>query len=198
MRGSIPPGAGRRGVVRRTQRTAPCYAGDGTLTTEAVADTPVTSMKSKISSIASIQSGAGLISVVPSRYPSRFLPDRSLSDGSLQPTQSGVYMAAFYGALLTLFGPPTDEGGEHTYCYVIEASDVNGLRWTLLVLDGASGPSIRGAVRDSTLIAVAENLLHLIEQTMPADYTMTVYDDDTATEVTFGCRRGVCFSTPDS
>jgi hypothetical protein len=102
-------------------------------------------------------------------------------------------MARFRGALLRLFGEPHTTDGDAEYVYIIEARAADNTRWVLKVIEGASGPSLRGDKADPSILAVAEALRHLIETTEPADFEATLQRLDTNTHAVYGCRDGVCY-----
>ena len=89
----------------------------------------------------------------------------------------GRSVAAFRGALLSLFGEPIWTTGllEESFEYVIEVTDRQGHSWIMAVYQGPSGPAIGGDPRDETIYPVAEALLRLIEATPPADFEEVVY-----------------------
>src|SRR5262245_14709118 len=95
--------------------------------------------------------------------------------------QSGIYAAAFRGALLQLFGPPRSQShaAEEAFEYLLEARDSTDKIWVLTAYQGPSGPTIGGAARDRSIYPVAEALLQQIEATPPADFQAIIYDDDT-------------------
>ncbi len=107
----------------------------------------------------------------------------------------GVYMAAFRGSLIRLFGAPfwSTQGIDEGYEYIIEATDTNGHSWALTASGGSSGPYIGGDCADRSIYPAAEALLQLIETTTPADFTVTVYDDDTNNTISYGCSNGQCY-----
>jgi hypothetical protein len=105
----------------------------------------------------------------------------------------GEYMAQFRGALLQLFGEPYTVDSDADYIYVIEARDSAGARWILKVVEGSSGPSMRGDNRDATLIPIVEELRTLIETTPPADFEAIHSGSDSPAQVVYGCRNGVCY-----
>jgi hypothetical protein len=105
----------------------------------------------------------------------------------------GVYQAFFRGALLQLFGEPLVSGGDSAYDYVLEATDDEGNSWTLTAYEGSGGAAIGGNSRDPSIIPVAIALRELIEQTPPADFEDTAFDDEYGTTRTYGCKDGVCY-----
>lgn len=109
--------------------------------------------------------------------------------------QSGIYTAAFRGALLKLFGLPHSQsyGADEAFESILEARDPTGKTWILTAYEGPSGPAIGGEVRDTSLYVVAEALLQQIEGTPPADFEAIIYDDDTDHTVVYGCSNGSCY-----
>src|SRR5262245_39289726 len=128
-------------------------------------------------------------------YGFRTLSDPSLTSGTSKLTlppsakkteyikrgTSGIYNAAFRGALLQLFGEPyrSSPAAEDAFKYIIEASDQQGNRWILRVYSGPSGPAIGGNADDPSIYPVAAALLQLIDSTAPADFEAIIYDNDT-------------------
>jgi hypothetical protein len=119
-------------------------------------------------------------------------PASGLPSGSRYVEEYAKYLTRFRGALLTLFGPPTNASGlaDEAFMYVFEASDEAEHSWTLYANSGAFGPGIGGPVFDATCQAPAKALLELIESTSPADFDAKVYDDDTDNTVKYGIRDG--------
>ena len=109
--------------------------------------------------------------------------------------QSGIYAAAFRGALLRLFGPPSSQSyaAEEAFTYLLEACNPTGQIWILTAYEGPSGPAIGGEARDRSIYPVAEALLEQIERTTPADFDAIMYDDDTDHTVVYGCQNGRCY-----
>jgi hypothetical protein len=142
-------------------------------------------------------------------YQFRVLHDRQLGMGTsklLLPTsakraemqltgQSGIYAAAFRGALLQLFGLPRSQSyaAEEAFTYLLEARDPTGKIWVLTAYEGPSGPAIGGEARDTSIYPVAETLLQQIERTPPADFEAIIYDDDTDHTVVYGCQNRGCY-----
>ena len=122
-----------------------------------------------------------------------FLSPSSAKQQSIQNGRYGEYMAQFRGALLQLFGEPYTVDGDDEYLYYIEADTSTGARWIFSVQEGASGPSMSGDVRDTTLIPIAEELRTLIETTQPADFEALHKGSDFPGHVVYGCRNGVCY-----
>jgi hypothetical protein len=107
--------------------------------------------------------------------------------------QYGTYIAQFRGTLLQLFGEPFTTEGDAVFEYILEAADHEGKKWILTAYEGASGPAIGGNARDSTAFNVAASLLDLIEQTTPADFKVTHYNDEYNSTITYGCKGGSCY-----
>ncbi len=115
--------------------------------------------------------------------------------GLLEAGKYGEYMASFRGSVLALFGPPlyTSDLADESYEYIIEATDRTNKSWILTVYDGAGGPAIGGDSSDDSILPPAIALWTLIQNTKPADFETTVYDDDTDYTVTYGCKDGHCY-----
>ena len=105
----------------------------------------------------------------------------------------GEYQAIFRGALLQLFGEPLTPSGDDAYSYVIEATDDAGTAWTLTAYEGCGGAAIGGDSRDPSILPVAIALRELIENTLPADFEDTSFDDEYGTTRTYGCKDGDCY-----
>ncbi len=115
--------------------------------------------------------------------------------GLVEVGKFGEYMASFRGSVLALFGPPlyTSDLADESYEYIIEATDRTNKSWILTVYDGPSGPAIGGDSFDDSILPPAKALWNLIQNTKPADFGATVYDDDTNNTVTYGCKDGHCY-----
>lgn len=104
--------------------------------------------------------------------------------------QYGTYSARFRGALLQLFGERYTTEGDAVFEYILEATDLDGNTWLLTAYEGATGPAVGGNVRDSSAFNVAASLLDLIEQTTPADFEETYYNDEYDSTISYGCKEG--------
>jgi hypothetical protein len=127
---------------------------------------------------------------------SRLMLSKSAKQTAMEQTgQSGIYAAAFRGALLRLFGPPSSQSyaAEDAFKYLLEACDPTDKIWVLRAYEGPSGTAIGGDARDTSIYAVAGALLQLIEETPPADFEAIIYDDDTDHTVVYGCENGDCY-----
>ena len=115
--------------------------------------------------------------------------------GLLEAGKYGEYMASFRGSVLALFGPPlsTSDMADASYEYIIEATDRANKSWILTVYHGPGGPAIGGDSSDESLLPPAKALWKLIQNTKPADFEATVYDDDTDNTATYGCKEGRCY-----
>lgn len=105
--------------------------------------------------------------------------------------QFGEYMAWFRGALLQLFGEPLGNWSDATYEYLLEAIDNDGHTWFLRAYEGASGSAIGGNQADPSIQPVAEYLQGVIDNTSPADFEVTYYNDEYGTTTTYGCKDGI-------
>jgi hypothetical protein len=105
----------------------------------------------------------------------------------------GKNMARYRGALLKLFGEPYTTEGDATYEYIIEASDKTGKKWVLRAYEGSTGPAIGGNHREESIEVVAKALLQLIDETEPADFNETYYNDEYDSTITYGCKSGACY-----
>ena len=132
-------------------------------------------------------------SISPQQRSGLMLSPSSLEQRAIESEGYGEYMARFRGSLIQLFGEPKMSAGDVQYVYVVEASTDSSQQWIVEVLAGASGPVIRGDVLDTSLLPVAEALRTLVETTPPADFEATFFDEDTDTNITYGCRNDVCF-----
>lgn len=105
-------------------------------------------------------------------------------------------IAAYRGKLITLFGAPlyeTDQD-EQAFTYLFEASDHANHKWLFTAYQGPSGFAIGGnpAQKDSKAAAVA--FVEDLNQLAPADFERILFNQDSNSNIAYGCKQKQCYS----
>ena len=132
-------------------------------------------------------------SVRPSPAGDQRLLDRYPPHQTLDSLPPAWKTAWFRGALLRLFGTPTEGSlNDEEYTYVITVTAPDGTTLPLMVYEGGSGPAIQGPPTSAGR-AASHALLAQIDATTPADFMSTMEWSEYGTTAQLGCRDGICY-----
>lgn len=111
--------------------------------------------------------------------------------GSSQIDHIPEHPVVAYGKLRALFGEPTceTENLEEQYFFCLTGTDEKGNVVSLYAYSGASGPAI-GGLQDAASAAAAEQLVNMIREAAPVDYSYTGYYLDGPSRVVMGVKEG--------
>lgn len=115
----------------------------------------------------------------------------AIPGGSSQICHIPEHPAVAYGKLRALFGEATceTENLEEQYYYCLTGTDEQGNMVSLYAYSGASGPAI-GGLQDVASAVAAEQLVNMIREATPVDYSYAGYYLDGPTKVSMGIKDG--------
>jgi hypothetical protein len=102
-------------------------------------------------------------------------------------------LAMAYGQVRTLFGEPayTTKDLENLYAYNIIATDKNGKEIYIYIYNGPTGPAIGGDTNDAEAAAAAKELVKVIQNAEPTDFSCEAFYLDGPTKLTIAVKNGI-------